>query len=142
MADNIYTVAPNFPVGCLLSQLAGEMPSVWPADLFPMATIRRSGGAPGEVLTTGTINLTTQRALVGSENADALAHFQLHVPVVGAAGGILTADLTAGVYQGEMVYVSDEQRQGNTTSGVICYWDGTDRTWRRVRDDASVAVIP
>lgn len=141
MADNIYAIAPNFPVGCLMSQLSEEMVSVWPADLFPITTIHRGRPGAGGVITTGNLTIVTQRVLTGPEDAAAIAHFATHVPVLGAQGGILIAGLIAGVYQGELVFVTDEARQPSG-AGVVCYWDGRDRTWRRVRDDASVAVIP
>lgn len=141
MADNNYSVPPNFPVGVLLSQLSQELVAVWPGDVFPIDTIYRNTPGPGGVITTGSINIVTQRVLTAPENAAALAFFPTHVPVIGAQGGILIAELGPGVFQGEQAYVTDEPRQSVGT-GVICYWDGTDRTWRRVRDDAVVAVIP
>lgn len=142
MADNIYAVTPNFPVGCLMSQLSEEMVAVWPADVFPITMIHRGKPGDGGVITAGNLTIVTQRVLTAPENSDALAFFPTHVPVIGAQGGVLTANLSAGAFQGEQVYVSDEPRQGNGTFGVVCYWDGNDRTWRRLRDDASVAVIP
>ncbi len=141
MADNIYAIVPNFPVGVLMSQLKGEMNGVWPADVFPITMIHRGRPGPGGVLTTGNITIVTQRVLTAPEDATALAFFPTHVPIIGAQGGILIADLPAGTYQGEMVYVSDASRIG-VGSGVVCYWDGTDRTWRVVATDNVVAVIP
>lgn len=141
MADNIYAIAPNFPVGCLMSQLSGEMNGVWPADVFPINMLHRGKPGAGGVITTGNLTIVTQRVLTAPEDAAALAFFPTHVPVIGAEGGTTIAELTQGVYQGEQVYVNDEPRQ-SVGFGVVCYWDGTDRTWRRLRDDVIVVVIP
>lgn len=141
MADNNYAIPPNFPVGCLMAQLKEEMVSVWSGDVFPISMIHRGKPGTGGVITAGVLQIVTQRVLTGPEDAAALAHFQTHVPVIGAQGGVLTAALGAGAFQGDQRYVTDQARNGGGT-GVICYWDGTDRTWRRIRDDAVVAVIP
>lgn len=141
MADNLYAVVPNFPVGVLMAQLSGEMNGVWPGDVFPINMIHRGRPGAGGVVTTGNITIVTQRVLTAPEDAAALAFFPTHVPIIGAQGGTLIADLPVGAYQGEMVFVSDEARQPLGV-GVLAYWDGLDRTWRRIRDDAVVAVIP
>lgn len=141
MADNNYAVAPNFPLGVILDQLVESLPTVWPPDLFPLTTIHRGKPAAGGLITAGSILITTQRALTTPENDDALAFFQTFVPAVDAQGGVLEAQLGAGGFNGETAFVLDEPRQGNSSSGVLCYWDGRDRTWRRIRDDGLVVTI-
>lgn len=142
MTDNSYAVAPNFPQGVILDQLTEEMPSVWPGDVFPISTLHRGKPGAGWLISAGSIVITTARVLTTPENDAALAHFQLHVPVVDGQGGMNEAQLGAGHFNGETAFVLDEPRQGNATSGVVCYWDGRDRTWRRIRDDVLVAFIP
>lgn len=141
MATNTYAIAPNFPVGVIPGQLNQYMVSVWPPDLFPMDTLARSKPDSNGVLTTGNIEIETQRELTTQENDDALAAFQLFVPLIIVGGGRLISQLEAGSRNGQTVFVTDEPRQGSGT-GVLCYWDQRDRTWRRIRDDATVAVIP
>jgi len=143
MVDNLYAVAPNFPVGVLLSQLKLEMPVVWTdSAIFPITMVHRGGSGTGGVITTGNITIMTQRALTTPENDAALAHFQTHVPVLGAIGGINTADLGEGSFNGAVAYVLDQARQGNGSTGGFATWDGRDRTWRRVRDDVVISTIP
>lgn len=141
MVDNTYAVPPNFPVGVLMSQLKQELVGVWPGDVFPLTMLSRTKPGAGGVVTSGSIVISTQRVLTAPEDAAALAFFPTHVPVLGAGGGVTAANLIAGIYQGEQVFVSDEPRQGGGV-GVVCYWDGLDRTWRRIRDDVAVATIP
>ncbi len=140
MVDNTYAVPPNFPAGVLMSQLKQEMVGVWPGDVFPITMLSRAKPGTGGVLISGSIIIDTQRVLTAPEDAAALAFFPTHVPVIGVGGGIDVANLIAGIYQGEQVFVSDEARQVGGL-GVICYWDGTDRKWRRTRDDVVVATI-
>lgn len=142
MATNIYAIPPNFPVGVIPGQLNEYMVPVWPADVFPMETLARTKPDANGVLTTGNLEIETQRTLTAQENTDALAAFQLFVPVILVGGGRLTSQLEdGGPTNGVTVYVTDAPRQGGG-AGVLCYWSVIDRTWRRVRDDASVAVIP
>lgn len=142
MVDNNYAVVPNFPLGVILSQLREEMVPIWPADVFPIFMIYRSG-APGVggVITVGTINIVTQRVLTAPEDAAAFAFFPTFVPLVGGQGGMNTADLGPGAFNGETVFVLDAARQ-TVGAGVLAYWDGRDRNWRRIHDDVSIAVIP
>lgn len=141
MVDNVYAITPNFPQGVLMPQLSDELVGVWPGDVFPISMFHRGAPGPG-IITTGNLTVVTQRTLTVQENADALAFFQTFVPVLDAQGGVNTAQLIAGAFNGDTVFVLDEPRQGNSTTGVLCYWDGLDRTWRRIRDDSIVAVIP
>ena len=142
MAVLIYPIVPNFPVGVNPEQLLGELVAVWPADLFPVES-SISGQRPDAIgaIHAGALELTTQRVLAGSENQDALDHFATHVPLAGASGGVMTATLLAGVFNGQTEFVLDADRQG-VGEGVLCYWDGRDRNWRRIRDDVSIAAIP
>lgn len=142
MASNIYAVATNFPAGVHLDQIQEYMIAVWPGDLFPLITTANGRPDANGIVTTGAIDLETPRALAGTEDADALAAFLLFVPVIPATrGGVLTAQLSAAIINGTTVFVLDAARLGAGT-GVLCCWDGRDRTWRRVRDDVVVATIP
>lgn len=142
MASNNYSIAPNFPLGVLPEQLVRELRTVWPVDVFPVSTIHRGKPGLGGILTAGNLQIETNRALLAQEDSDALAHFATHVPVVGADNGMNAVSLTAGNFNGETVFVLDGARQGGAGLGIPCYWDGRDRTWRRVSDDATIAVIP
>lgn len=141
MATNNYAVPPNFPAGVIPGQISQYMLSVWPPDVFPINTLTRIKPDANGIITTGVLQIETQRALTAQENADALAAFLLFVPVVNSRGGVLVSQLGAGTKNGQTVYVVDEPRQ-TRGSGVLCYWDNTDRAWRRIRDDSVVAVIP
>ena len=141
MVANNYSIPPNFPVGVIPGQLLDYMVPVWPADVFPISTITRTKPDPNGIVTTGVLLIETQRDLTVQENSDAIDAFLLFVPTVNIGGGLQTAQLEAARRNGQTVYVVDASRQGAGT-GVLCYWDVGDRTWRRVRDDVSVAVIP
>ncbi len=143
MPTLIYPIAPSFPVGVLKAQLSQELEAtVWPADLFPISS-SISGQKPDAdgVISAGALHIEVPRALAGTENADAIAHFATHVPIKAAQGGVLTAGLGQGGYQGDQRFVSDAARLGGGT-GVVAYWNGLDRTWRLMRDDTVIAVIP
>lgn len=139
MVDNNYSIPPNFPVGVLVQQLDGELRTIWPVALFPLAMTTTPGSVG--VATSGLLVIETQLVLSGGEQSAALGLFQAHVPIVGGQGGVVRAALVAGTFNGETIFVLDEERQG-LGDGLLCYWDGRDRNWRRVRDDFSVAVIP
>ncbi len=141
MATNNYSIPPTVPAGVIPGQLSLYLTPVWPADVFPIDTLTRSKPGVGGVVTTGNLEIETQRVLTTQENDDALAAFLLFVPTVNVGGGTLIAQLEAGTRNGQTVYVVDEPRQGSGT-GVLCYWAVDDRTWRRVRDDVTVVVIP
>lgn len=142
MATNTYAVPPTFPAGVIPGQLSEYMTPIWPADVFPIETLARTKPDSNGVITTGTLDIETQRVLTPTEESDALAAFLIFVPTILVGGGRLIAQLEdGGPTSGVQVYVSDESRQGAGT-GVLCYWAVSDRTWRRVRDDVTVAVIP
>lgn len=142
MATNIYAIPPTFPAGVIPGQLNEYLVPVWPADVFPIDTLARTKPDANGVLTTGNLEIETQRVLTTQENDDALAAFLIFVPLIIVGGGRLTSQLEyGGPTNGVQVYVSDAPRQGGG-SGVLCYWAVSDRTWRRVRDDSTVAVIP
>ena len=133
MANNTYPVATKFPNGLNLDALIREMPSIWPADLFP-AVYQVRGGRPGPAgITSGSLKIETPRALTTSENDDAEAHFQAHAggndaPIL--RGSELPAASDA---KGTWTFLADEPQSGSSELGTMVYSDGTN--WRRVSDN-------
>lgn len=86
------------------------------------------------VIAIGTMNLETPRDMTPGELDAISAVFDLHIPT---PIYITIADLGKGAYPGQTLFVSDFG-----TSGVLCYWNPTDNTWRRTSTDGIVATIP
>lgn len=136
MATNSYAVPPNFPSGLNIDLLAQEMPTVWPADLLPASY--SADGRPGEPngITTGILEIETQRALTVSENDAALAHFLTHAGGTARPGTRLVDLAPPGQgAQGRWQYVVDAPQQG-AGSGAMLYDDGVN--WRRGTDGAII----
>lgn len=138
MATNIYPVPTDFPNGLNLDLLITEMPSVWPADVFPAEYTANGKSREPDGITTGILTIETDRALTIAENNDALAHFQVH------AGGTAKVGLTLAFLQppssvppGLMLYVTDAPRSPPIGGvGTMLFADGTN--WRRVSDDVII----
>ena len=140
MADNTYPIAPNFPNGLNLDVLIQEMPTVWPADLFPAIYVAR--GRPGPTgITSGSLQIETPRALTTSENDDAEAHFQVH------AGGNVVPPLqgsqlpAASDVPGTWTFLADEPKSpnGNGTLGTMVYSDG--ENWLTISDNKIATTV-
>lgn len=136
MINNVYPIGPSFPSGVKLDLLIQEMPSVWPADLFPSEYTARGKPGPTGVITAGTLEIVTPRVLTAGEEAGAEAHFLLHDPTAPVAGGFLIADLPPPTLAGLSVYVRDLDRAIGPGVGTMAYSDGI--AWRRFADDALV----
>ncbi len=135
MANNVYPIAPGFPLGLNLDLLIQKMPSVWPSDLFPAEYIARGKPGPTGIITAGTLDIVTPRPPTTGEQADAEAHFLLHNPTDAVALGFLVAELPTPT-QVMMVYVRDLDRATSPGVGTMAYSNGTE--WRRFADDAVV----
>lgn len=138
MATNTYPVPPNFPNGLNLDLLITEMPTVWPADVFP-ATYT-ANGRPSEPngITTGTLWIQTARVLTVAEDAAALAHFQVHAGGTGAVGlRIAFLEDPSLVEPGLILFVVDAPRNPPIGGfGTVLFADGIN--WRRVSDDVII----
>ena len=138
MAKNTYPIATNFPNGLNIDVLIQEMPSVWPADLFPAIYIAR--GRPGPTgITSGSLEIETPRELTTTETEDALDHFLVH------AGGIETPPLkgsqlpAASDARGTWTFLTDEPQSQNGAVGTMVYSDGVN--WRRISDDNIASTV-
>ena len=140
MANNNYPIAANFPNGLNLDVLIQEMPSVWPADLFPAVYLAR--GRPGPTgITSGSLQIETPRALTTSEDDDALAHFLVH------AGGSEVPNLkgfqlpAASDAKGTWTFLADEPKSpnGNGTLGTMVYSDG--ENWLTISDNKIATTV-
>lgn len=134
MANNNYPIVSNFPNGLLLDLLIQEMPTVWPADLFPASYV--TNGPPRGTQTSGQLTIETPRDLTAQENTDALNHFAVHDPDDGVPVGLTMATLPDPSPAGQLQYVRDLARATGPDFGTMAY--SNDIEWRRVADDALV----
>jgi hypothetical protein len=134
MADNNYPIAPLFPKGLLLDLLIQEMPTVWPADLFPAGYT--TNGPPRGTQTSGALTITTPRDLTSDENTDALNQFAVHDPDDGVPVGLTMATLPDPSPAGQVQYVRDLARATGPDVGTMAYSNGIE--WRRFSDDALI----
>ncbi len=138
MADNTYAVPPSFPNGLNLALLIQEMPTVWPADVFPAEYSANGKIAEPDGITTGQLLIVTDRALTVPENDDALAHFLVHAGGTSAVGTrIIDLPDPATTDLGLSLFVVDAPRDPPIGGfGTMLYADGTN--WRRFADDAVI----
>lgn len=138
MADNTYAVPPNFPNGLNLNLLIQEMPTIWPADVFPASYSANGKPSEPDGITSGQLLIVTARILTVPENDDALAHFQLHTGGTAAVGRrLVDLPAAADAEPGLSLFVVDAPRDPPIGGfGTMLYADGTN--WRRFADDVVI----